>query len=60
MTPTTPEKDTPEAEQQNHRYIGNEVPWYIHVLWLLFWVFTIGYVLSYLVPALRTELLSPP
>jgi hypothetical protein len=60
MTPSVPDKSAAEVEHQNHRYVGNDVPWYVHALWVLFWIFTIAYVLIYLVPALRTELLAPP
>jgi hypothetical protein len=60
MTPTAPEPNAPEAEGKNHRYVGNEIPWYVHALWVLFWVFLVSYVMVYLVPAIRTELLSPP
>ncbi len=60
MSPTPPGERTPEAEIQNHRYVGNEIPWYVHALWVLFWVFAIAYVFAYLFPALREELLSPP
>jgi hypothetical protein len=60
MTPTATDKGAPEVEHQNHRYVGNEVPWYSHALWVHFWVFAIAYVLAYLIPAIRTELLEPP
>lgn len=63
MTPTpttTSDPRGPEAERANHRYIGNEVPWYVHGLWVLFWAFAMAYVLTYLVPAIRSELLAPP
>jgi len=56
----TPEKDSPEAEHQNHRYIGHEVPWYVHLLWVSFWIVAIAYVVRFLVPALQGELRSPP
>ena len=54
------DKNTPEAEHENHRYIGHEVPWYVHVLWVLFWLFAIGYVLRFLFPVIQGELRSPP
>jgi hypothetical protein len=60
MTPTPPEDGRPEAELQNHRYVGNEIPWYVHVLWVLFWVFAVAYTLVYVFPAIREGLGSPP
>lgn len=44
-----------EAEHRNHRYVGNTIPWYIHLLWVLFWIFAIGYVLTYLFPDIQRE-----
>jgi hypothetical protein len=55
-----PENRPAEVEHQHHRYIGSQVPWYVSLLWILFWAFAIYYVLHYLFPVLRTELLSPP
>lgn len=57
-----PEKDitTVEQEDRYHHYTGNRIPWYVHLLWLLFWTFTVYYMLKYFVPALHQELLSPP
>jgi hypothetical protein len=61
-TPQTPEPapGTPENEGRFHRYRSSRVPWYVHVLWLLFWVFAVAYVLRYLLPAIKVEFLSPP
>lgn len=51
---------SPETEQQHLRYAGNAIPWYVHLMWILFWCFAAYYVIKYLFPALRLELLSPP
>ncbi len=59
MSPTPPEDRSPEAELQNHRYEGNEIPWYVHALWVLFWVFAVAYTLVYVFPAIREGLGSP-
>ncbi len=57
----TPASDTaPETEHQYHHYTGNRIPWYLRLMWLLFWVFAVYYTLTYLFPALRIELTSPP
>jgi hypothetical protein len=50
---------SPQAENRNHRYVGNVIPWYVRVLWLGFWIFAISYVLIYLVPDVRRELRAP-
>lgn len=49
-----------EEEHRHHNYAGNAIPWYVHALWILFWCFAVYYVVTYLFPALRLELLSPP
>jgi uncharacterized membrane protein YagU involved in acid resistance len=59
-SPGTADQSTPEAENKNHRYSGHQVPWYIHIMWISFWLFAIGYVLRYLFPAIQGEFRSPP
>ena len=49
-----------EAEHRYHHYTGNEIPWYVRLIWLLFWCFTIYYTIQYLFPAVQTEMVSPP
>lgn len=43
-----------------HAYTGNAIPWYVRLLWLIFWCCAIAYVVTWLLPSLRTELLTPP
>ena len=59
---TSVEVDPNSAEQENRqlRYFGNQIPWYIHAMWVLFWLGVIAYHVAYLIPALKSELLSPP
>ncbi|MCX7419948.1 MAG: hypothetical protein NT013_10470 [Planctomycetia bacterium] len=54
------EESPPEVENRFHHYISNRIPWYVHLMWVLFWVFVVGYVLSFLLPALKVELVTPP
>ena len=54
--PNTP----PEEENKHHDYVSHTIPWYVHILWICFWILAISYVLIYQVPALRREILSPP
>jgi hypothetical protein len=49
-----------EEERKRLRYRGSHIPWFVHCIWIIFWVIAIGYVLTYLFPAIRTEFLSPP
>lgn len=49
-----------QEEEQFHTYEGTKIPWYVHVLWVGFWIGAISYTLIYIIPAMKTELLSPP
>lgn len=58
---TTPlETGSPEQELRHHTYLGNVIPWYVRLIWLAFWIFAFGYVVKYFLPAIQTELLTPP
>ncbi len=57
---TSPEQTSPEVEGRYHHYTGNEIPWYVRVLWLAFWVFIIAYTVKFLFPAVQVELATPP
>ncbi|MFO0909085.1 MAG: hypothetical protein U0794_12180 [Isosphaeraceae bacterium] len=64
-TPANPvlapfEKASAEEAGRFHNYIGHHIPWYVRLLWLIFWVGAAWYTLRLLLPALNTELLSPP
>ena len=50
----------PEQELRYHTYVSHVIPWYVRLMWLVFWVFAIGYVVSNFLPAIQTELLTPP
>lgn len=57
-----PHVDSPSAENEHryHHYSSNTIPWYVRLIWLLFWVFVIYYTLRYFMPAIQTELVAPP
>jgi len=57
---STPENQSAEAEHREHRYAGHHIPWYVTILWILFWCFAIIYTLTYIFPAIQRELTSPP
>jgi len=55
-----PENTTPEEENKNHTYVTNRIPWFVHAIWVMFWIMAIAYVLTYQFPVIRTEFLNPP
>lgn len=54
------EQPTPEDEHVFHHYRGNVIPWYVRMIWIGFWIFTVYYIITYFFPAMRVELISPP
>lgn len=54
------EQQNAEAEHQHHTYSSSDIPWYVRVIWILFWVFVVYYSITYFMPAINEELLSPP
>jgi type VI protein secretion system component VasF len=59
-TPQPDDYAPAEIERQFHHYTGNRIPWYVRLMWVFFWIFAVYYTLSYLFPALRIELITPP
>jgi len=57
-----PRVDQTSAEEEGRflNYVGHDIPWYVRLLWLLFWILSAWYVIRLLLPALDSELLSPP
>ncbi len=51
--------ETASVESRYHSYTGTRIPWYVRLIWLLFWCFAIYYVIHYLFPDLQTEILTP-
>ncbi len=58
MTPTDPA--SPDQELRFHTYVSHTIPWYVRMIWLVFWIFAIAYAISFFLPAIQVELLSPP
>ncbi len=50
----------PDVEGRHHAYVGSEIPWYVRLIWLGFWVFAIYYVVTYLMPAIQLEFFRRP
>lgn len=62
MTETDPkpvEESAAEVEHQFHHYTGNRIPWYVHLIWVSFWIFVVYYALTYLFPTLQIEFPLP-
>jgi hypothetical protein len=59
-SPTSADAGTPEQEERYHTYASVVIPWYVRLIWLLFWIFAIGYLVKFFLPAIQTELLTPP
>lgn len=55
-----PRPATARDEGRFHNYITSVIPWYIHVVWISFWVFAISYFLMMVIPAVKIELVNPP
>lgn len=56
----TVEQPQPDQEHAFHHYRGNAIPWYVRVIWIGFWIFTVYYIIANFFPALQVELISPP
>jgi hypothetical protein len=52
---TTPADTTPEQENRYHTYVGSQIPWFLHLMWILFWGYVITYFLVWLIPAILTD-----
>jgi hypothetical protein len=57
---TTLERKTAEEEGRHHRYVGYQIPWYVHLIWGLFWAFAIWYIIRFLFPAIQQEFITAP
>jgi len=54
------EQTSAEMENKHHRYRGNDIPWYVRLIWIGFWIFAVAYALQFMFPAIRTELFNQP
>ncbi len=52
-------KQSAEEEHRYHHYTGNAIPWYVRLIWVLFWCFIIYYAVRYFLPNMQTEVLTP-
>ena len=49
-----------DAEARHLTYTSNVIPWFIRLMWVVFWIFAIGYAISFFLPAIQRELVTPP
>ena len=54
------ENPSPEAEGQHHTFVTHRIPWFVHLLWVVYWVMSISYILYYQFPVIQRELMNPP
>ena len=54
------EQTSAKVETRWHSYVGNRIPWYVRLIWILFWVFAVYYTITYLFPKLQVEIFDPP
>lgn len=61
MAPNPDQPHSAQAEHRHHAYVTNSIPWWVRLVWIGFWVFTVYYTVVYLFPALQREIeLHPP
>ena len=56
-----PVKETDaRTEGHWHSYVSSRIPWYVRLMWLMFWVFAVYYTITYLFPTMQIEIVTPP
>lgn len=60
MTLVPMENGSAQEEHRHHDYVGNDIPWYVRLLWVGFWVWAIWLTIQYLLPFMRVELFQAP
>ena len=54
------EQSSAEQEHRHHSYRSAEIPWYVRLIWVLFWIFVIYYGITYFLPAIQSEMPTTP
>lgn len=60
INPTPAPPDSPVGEGRYHTYRTHAIPIVVHLSWVLFWIGAVYYLVNFLLPALRVELVNPP
>jgi hypothetical protein len=42
-----------EEEARYHTYVTHRIPWFVHLMWVAFWIGLVWYVVWYAIPAAR-------
>lgn len=45
-----------EKEKNFHTYETHKIPWYIRVMWIVFWILSFYYLIKYAIPAAESYL----
>ena len=59
-TAASHDPNSASAEHRFHTYVSARIPWYVRLIWILFWIFAAVYIVQYLFPDLQREILNPP
>ncbi len=54
------EYSTPQEEKRYHHYTGNAIPWFVHLMWIGFWLLAITYSIKYVLTTIPSEMTNPP
>jgi hypothetical protein len=50
------EKTSIESDDKFHHYTGNDIPWYVRLMWLGFWILAVYYTIRYIFPSVQQDL----
>jgi hypothetical protein len=57
---TTPEHRVLEVTPRHPRFLRKRLPWYIPLIWIAIWLFSLAFVVYSLFPALQQQLIPLP
>jgi len=43
------------TEERYHNYTSNDIPWYVRLMWLGYWVLVVVYAIRFLFPAIQRD-----
>ncbi len=55
-----PEPHSAQGEHRHHRYVTNEIPWFVHLIWVGFWILAVYYTVRWILPMMQLEIRNPP
>jgi len=51
---------TPDQDGRQLTYLSNTIPWFVRLMWVVFWIFAVAYAIACFLPAIQKELVTPP